>query len=159
MPLPWQHAALRQPLLKTFGLAGLALMLAALEFANLLTAGVRGFFPGLLALGAFFLGMGLMRLREQVLDIHANAREIHIWEGPIQERALAQAEQAHLKLSRSGIAGLSLAESATGRTRSQPVLQFQRQNDAEAVNLGSGLPKAELAWLKAELEDWLRIQT
>lgn len=133
------------------------MILAAGEFSGKLSAGIRGFFPGLLALGAFLLLMGLMRMREQVLDIHANAREIHIWEGPLNERALARAEGGSLNLPLSGVLTLSLGEAATGRTRSLPVLQFQGRHTSETVSLGSGLPKADLEWLKAELEDWLRM--
>jgi len=154
-PLPWNHPILSKPLQKTAGLAGLALILAVLEFKGILAVGVKGLFPGLLGLGAFVLLMGLMRLREQVIEIQVDSRRIEIWEGPLNERSLARAEQGGLSLARDAVVQICLGQAATGRIRALPVLQLQLKGEGERVCIGSGLPEADLDWLKSDLIHWL----
>jgi hypothetical protein len=163
LPLPWSHPALRKQLQKTAGLAGLAMLLAVLEFQAVLTAGMRGFFPGLLGLGAFVLLMGLMRHREQVVEVRVDARQIQIWEGPLNERGLARAEAEQtgvtgysgLSVPRDAVVQIHVGQAATGRIRSLPVLQLMLKGQNEAVCIGSGLPEADLNWLKTDLNHWL----
>ncbi|MGE3725576.1 MAG: hypothetical protein AB7I41_08505 [Candidatus Sericytochromatia bacterium] len=162
-PLPWNHPILSKPLQKTGGLAGLALTLAVLEFKGILAVGVKGLFPGLLGLGAFVLLMGLMRLREQVVALRVDARQIQIWEGPLNERGLARAEAEQtgvtgysgLSIPREAVALIEIGQAATGRLRSLPVLQLALKGQNEAICIGSGLPEADLNWLKTDLNHWL----
>lgn len=139
------------------------MLLAALEFQGVLNAGIRGFFPGLLGFGAFVMLMGLMRLREQVMDLRVDARQIQIWEGPLNQRALARAEAEQtgtsgysgLCISREAVAQIDIGQAATGRIRTLPVLQFTLKGKNEAVCIGSGLPAGDLDWLKTDLNHWL----
>lgn len=139
------------------------MLLAVLEFQGVLNAGIRGFFPGLLGLGTFVLLMGLMRLREQVMDLRVDARQFQIWEGPLNQRALARAEAEQtgitgysgLHIARDAVVQIDIGQAATGRIRTLPVLQLRLKGQNEAVCIGSGLPEDDLDWLKTDLNHWL----
>jgi hypothetical protein len=151
-PLAWTAPNLRSRLYKTIGIAILAACLASLEFTHLLSVGIIGLFPGLLALGALVQIWGLQRLRQQIFVLEANRDSLLLWEGlaadlktePDSAQRIPQPELSHCEL----------AHAATGHTRTQPVLQWQQSSEKPKINWGAGLPEADLIWVLHAFQKW-----
>lgn len=142
LPMPWGHPQLRPVLLKSALLVGLALFLLSLETQGILNRGAPGLFPGLLGVGVLLQLWGIQTLRHRCLRLEASRTSLRIWEHP-------ESEPQVLRWGDSD--PLSVERQATGRYRQQPVLQLSA---SPAVQVGGGLPEAELSWLLEDLNQW-----
>ncbi|MGV3524732.1 MAG: hypothetical protein ACO1RX_10920 [Candidatus Sericytochromatia bacterium] len=144
LPTPWSHPQLRPLLLKSALLVGVAMLLVGLEWQGRLQGGAPGLFPGLLGVGVLLQGWGIQTLRHRCLRLEASRTHLRIWES-------AHPETEPHALRWGEIGPLHVATQTTGRYRQQPVLQL---SDSPVLQVGGGLPAAELTWLLEDLNQW-----